>query len=744
MPENSRFFLGYGERLTERVAPPGGGRGPEPAYTFDQAVARLQPMVQSAVNDLQSLPADACPGGEAVGIVTLHPQWMAKSYHPQQLLDEYQLRQVGSRPVTIQPEKWTRKTNPEPIASTEIFVAGRRESFKRWADDLQNSPQVVSGQIRRLEKVQAPIPAERIRGLDITQSLDADSILLEVVLHAREDYAAGRIVADFDAYARSLGAHPDLDRRFHVGGLCFLPVGANPAAIPALARFAFLRVARPMPRLRGVSPIERSTPSPGLQSALPVQDSVDPDLRIAVFDGGFDPASPLNRWVNSRDVPTVGAPDDDYSGHGHDVTSAALFGPLTPGIPAPRPYGVIDHYRVLDKQSGEDPYELYDALRRISNVLASRQYELFNLSIGPAVPIEDDEVHPWTALLDQHLSDGHALATIAAGNNGRKDRASGEARIQVPSDAVNSLAVGATDTTRDGWKRAAYSAFGPGRSPGRIKPEVIQFGGGGREPFYVYDSAGSPGLSTTSGTSFAAPATLRLAAGIRAHFGSRISPLALKALIVHSADPGDGKRDESGWGRVAADIDTVALCGNGMVRVLYQGELNPSQYLRALIPLPAGELLDGMVTIESTFCYATPTDPQDPGSYTRSGLEVTFRPHVGKFANPDATVAKSKPFFRKSDFDDEGTLRNDAQKWETTLHAAHAFRGTSLLQPVFDIHYNARSSGGAAREAEKIRYALVVTVRSPKTPDLYDAVLRTYAGQLEALLPIIDIPVHVQ
>ena len=142
------------------------------------------------------------------------------------------------------------------------------------------------------------------------------------------------------------------------------------------------------------------------------------------------------------------SPGRPSTAHGHDVTSAALFGPLVPGKPAPRPFGVVDHYRVLDKECDSDPYELYDALRRIDEVIKARQYEFFNLSIGPALPIEDDEVHPWTALLDEHLSDGHALVTVAVGNNGQEDRPSGEARIQVPSDAVNCVAVGAADSQR--------------------------------------------------------------------------------------------------------------------------------------------------------------------------------------------------------------------------------------------------------------------------------------------------------
>ena len=152
-----------------------------------------------------------------------------------------------------------------------------------------------------------------------------------------------------------------------------------------------------------------------------------------------------------------------------------------------------------------------------------------------------------------------------------------------------------------------------------------------------------------------------------------------------------------------------------MVRILYQGELSPSQYLRALIPMPPDEYLERTGTINATFCYATPIDPQDPGSYTRSGLEITFRPHVGQIR-----AMRMPQFLSHARSSEEVTsttniyLRNDAQKWETTLHATKTFRGTSLLQPVFDIHYNARSSGGAARDAKKMRYALVVTVRSPQ------------------------------
>lgn len=739
MPDNTRFFLGYGERLTNRIAPPGGGGGTDPAYSFAEAVSRLTPMLQNVTAVLRDLPELAAPGDEAVGVVTLHPQWMAKTSHPQQLLNAYELRQVGSRPVAITTDRWTRQDEPTEVASSELYVAGSRQSFERWAQDLQQAPGRVSEQIRRLENVRAPVVSDRIRGELPAQ----DEVLLEVVLHASEDANDEFILAGFGAYAESLGALPVFDRRLYAGGLCFLPVEATVELIDDLARFAFLRVARPMPRLREVPMLERSVSAPGLApSALPDDDAVDPDLRVAIFDGGLDPANALSRWATSHEGSRVGTADPGLLAHGHDVTSAALFGPLEPGQPAPRPYAVIDHFRVLDKEAGSDPYELYEVLRRVDDVLRTRRYGLFNLSIGPFLPVEDDEVHPWTALLDQHLCDGSALASLAVGNTGLAAGAPSESRIQVPADCVNGLSVGAADSRRSDWKRAGYSSIGPGRSPGVVKPDLVNFGGDGQEQFLVYDAQSAPALARTCGTSFAAPATLRIAAGLRAHFGDRISALALKALLVHAAEQGEHDKHEVGWGRVPNDVADIAVCGDGMVRVIYQGELTPSQYLRAPIPLP-DDPLQGRVGIAATFCYATPTDPQDPGSYTRSGLEVTFRPHAEIFATEQSTVPKTASFFRKSAFETEQALRNDAQKWETTLNASKTFLPKSLHLPAFDIHYNARSSGGAAREADKIRYALVVTVRADRVPDLYDQVVRTFAGQLEVLAPVVDIAVRV-
>lgn len=66
----------------------------------------------------------------------------------------------------------------------------------------------------------------------------------------------------------------------------------------------------------------------------------------------------------------------------------------------------------------------------------------------------------------------------------------------------------------------------------------------------------------------------------------------------------------------------------------------------------------------------------------------------------------------------------------------------SINDPVFDIHYNARKGGSFFKGAKPIPYALVVTVHAKKIADLYDRVSQRYRTQLEALRPIIQLPVR--
>ena len=741
MPQSRRnYLLGYGERLTSPVELPRGGAPKDAPYSLEEARHRVAPMFEGAASALEALPDSACPDGEGVAALALHPEYYAKSFFPATFLRAADLRAVGSRPRKLRPEKRSRGREPEEALTTELFVAGKRSAFRRLAKEIHEWTLKMAGSrnLPAIERVGPLTAQERVRPF----TSGPGKLPLEVVLHASERLHDRFILAGFGAYLEELGIDVDLKRIFFSGRLCFLRLRATEQQAADVARFSFLRVIREMPKLRTTQPVLRGLPSARRAVELPKGDVLDPNLRIAVFDGGLPVTSQLTAWANAFESPGVGESAQELLWHGETVTSALLFGPVT-GDGAERPLCRVDHYRVLDQDAYRDSYELFDVLERIKSVLSQGNYEFFNLSLGPTLAVDDDDVHAWTAVLDEHLADGRTLATIAAGNTGEQpeDPVLQTWRIQVPSDCVNGLTVGASDRLDERWARAPYSSKGPGRSPGLVKPDLVAFGGSSQEPFWVIDPEARGSLMATAGTSYAAPAAMRSALAVRAHLGPVLSPLAIKALLIHSTEAGRHSRAEAGWGRLPVDLEELVICPKGSVRVVYQDEITAARYRRIHLPLPKGELA-GMVHINATFCFATAVDPEHPGNYTKSGLSVLFRPNRLKFRTEDAVHPATAPFFQAGElFAPEWQLRADAHKWETCLHRRVSKRAGSLNRPLFDIHYNARSGSRDDTSAEKIRYALVVTVEAPRVDDLYDRVVRTYRAQLQPLEPIIEVPV---
>jgi hypothetical protein len=575
---------------------------------------------------------------------------------------------------------------------------------------------------------------------------DDSEPLLEVVLHAQPVREDAFILEGFEAYLDTFGIKLNLDkRRFFAEGLCFLPLRVSREVAGEVVKYSFLRLAREMPRLRQFRPVARATPGfAPFACRLPKEGPIDRDLRVAVFDGGIRADAKLDPWVSRKKTKNLGHAVPEFQNHGTAVTSALLFGPLQDGVVPDRPYASVDHYRVLDADTmKDDQEELYTVLERIRDVLESRpKYDFINLSVGPDLQIEDSDVHAWTAVLDQLFADGLTLPAIAVGNSGELDWASGNARIQTPADCVNALSVGGCDRIGAGWKRASYSSIGPGRSPGIMKPDGLAFGGSSREPYWVLNAEKPGAAMPITGTSFAAPTALRTAIGLKAHFGKVLTPLAIKALLLHGCDDGGHDKTEVGWGRIPAEVDNIVLTDQHSAHIVYQGELRPASWVRMQIPIP-GDPIPGMVDITATFCFATLTDPQDPLNYTRSGLEIRFRPHDQRRKKPKQLHADPSYFFQSKDvWVDEVELRADAHKWETTLHKCRSMRGSGLRNPVFDVHYNARVGGRNALSADKIPYALVITIGSTKTRNLYNRILQRYPTILEPLKPVVNIPIR--
>lgn len=742
------YLIGQGETLSQPLSLKSGGDGKKHPYTFDEAFKRLAPEMDQVAYEVSTLPDLACPNDQTVISITLHPTYLAKSYYPTKLLKAVGLRQVGSRETKIMPSAWTQKTAPDkPMVAPELFIAGDKNKIIRLKEEIQESQSShIQDDFRKIEHI-AALDLTRLRPIPG----DEDIVPLEVVLHADVTEDEGeKILLGFKNWCKSLGITTEWAQRQQVGGLSFLGLRVKRSLIPDMTRFSFLRAVRRMPTLtfRDVDLRVASTAS-SFQVILPDEGVADPELKAAIFDGGLDTTHSFPSYVTARDVPGLGNPTAQGLKHGGMVTSAFLYGPLTKGETPSNPYASVDHWRILDDQG--DDFQLMKTLDRIMDVLEQHPYDLVNLSIGPDEALIDDDVHVWTARLDQYAASGRTLIISAAGNNGEMDEATGLCRVQPASDGVNVLAVGAADSIGTNWKRAAYSAKGPGRSPGLVKPDVLAFGGSDQEPFFALD--GSDTAYGVTGTSFSAPAVSRLGLGLKALFGAQLSPVAVKALLVHRANAADLPQTEVGWGRLPSDLGNLSTCKDDEATIVYQGMLEPARYRRFFIPVPM-DGFSGKVTLSATFVTATAIDPEDTINYTRTGVGITFRPksvgHPG-YTTIDGerrqrVVHKSVPFFGNSNvFQTEQQLRDDAHRWEAVRKRTNRnFQAGTLDQPVFDIEHLARAHGQTAARSEAVNYALIVTVQEKGSTDLYNRIIRSYAGRLQAMRPQVEIPVRAR
>lgn len=725
---DQNYLIGRGELLVEPLSPPKRRVDKAHPYSIGEAQARLAPQLR---NVIEHFPTESflAPDGVQVAKFALHPSYLAKSFHPDALVRAAGLEIVGSHATSISVEKHTKTTGTHAEHDTsELYVAGGRAAF----DDLYS---VLSS------AAEAPTPFSDIRQFEAITSFSVDDKIrsigggqedvYELVLHLPSTDLAPDNQAAFVEAAEASGVDLLVDRAFETGSLWFVPARGSGDAVRRLARYTTLRVARLMPRIRLDPLLEGDTSNQ--QLVLPVQRRRRGAVRAAVLDGGIPEDHPIGAYLESYRPANPKAKDvADYTAHGVAVTSALLFGSIrtsSPDLVDAR----VSHIRVLDDTVAEDdPLELYSVLAHVDEVLLSRAYDFINLSLGPDLPIEDDDVHAWTSVIDDRLSDGETFLTVAAGNNGELDRDSGNARVQVPGDAVNALSVGASDSESSVWRRAPYSALGPGRRPGHVKPDLVAFGGSPSEPFIVLDDRGT-GTIGVNGTSFASPLALRNAVTIRSLLGSDLSPLAVRALLLHAAEPLDHPTEEVGWGALPPTTSMIVTSGDGIARIIYQGEVAPGKYIRAKVPIPSGGL-DGMVAIRATFCFSTPVDTAAPDVYTRAGLEPVFRPDIHHY-DDGANTPRSRTFFARPHYDGEDVQRAEFGKWEPVLRASHNMRGNTLRDPAFDIHYNAREVGGKSRTAEPLKYALVITLEARRHPQLHQSILDSYPGILVSLEP---------
>lgn len=194
------YLIGFGERLTESVRGPQGGGPPAYPYTILDAQQRLTPMAESLYSAVNKLPANAKPAGRAIAAITMHPQFVARSYFPNRILQTFNAKVVGSRRVSITPDRWGRK-NPPPDGrgnASRLYVAASTGAMAKWPSYIQTADKGSLEELRRLEDIHAPSITTKLKQGFVNRSEEPD--IYEAVLHAKDDHANRYIIEGFEQW----------------------------------------------------------------------------------------------------------------------------------------------------------------------------------------------------------------------------------------------------------------------------------------------------------------------------------------------------------------------------------------------------------------------------------------------------------------------------------------------------------------------------------------------------------------
>lgn len=299
MTQNTNMLLGYGETLTTPVVLSDGGGEKKKPYTYEENKSVILEKLQNLILSIDKIPLYAKPDGKAVAKFILHPTFLAKSYFPITLLNHFSLESIGSKSIKIKPRKNHKtKGKQENYITICIFVAGKRENFESFINELNNDTFINNNKLKNnfitLEDISILEISDKIKNID-----DNNVKKVEVTLHTPKSSTS--IVKDFEKFAKSEGININNNKCIGVKGLTFMSFEAKKEDITKLAEFSFLRTIRKLPELRFTDPILTSSLEYSELLSLPTEQAINPDLKVAIFDSGVG-IPEYNLWVKEIDL----------------------------------------------------------------------------------------------------------------------------------------------------------------------------------------------------------------------------------------------------------------------------------------------------------------------------------------------------------------------------------------------------------------------------------------------------------
>ncbi len=284
------FMIGKGELLTSPVkVKPRYGTKVSP-YSFKEAVFRLSPQFINCSDTIDELPSEACPGNYAVELVTINPDYLAKSYYPANLFRALEVEPIGSKNSVVIPEKRGSHSAPNQGVALQIYLASPRDVLRDIPNKIEGliEESKEADDLRKIESITVPSP---VLGSILNLENEAQDYF-EIGIHLLPS-SKNRMIQDaFFSYVKLCSVVCFSDLSFNAGNLWFIPVYGTRAQIEQLAKFTFIRVIRKMPTLRSV-PIGFRSEKIQIKAKLTQEPPVASDVKVAILDGGLPEQNPI-------------------------------------------------------------------------------------------------------------------------------------------------------------------------------------------------------------------------------------------------------------------------------------------------------------------------------------------------------------------------------------------------------------------------------------------------------------------
>jgi len=725
----------------------GGGGEKEFSISYTQARDNLKENISRLKNRFRKIPSHKRMESELVYCVRVFPGFLAKSYYPNSLFkDSWRwLEEIGSR-------RWDYKNkNNELIKSKLYFVRSSIDGLNYFNKKLDRSKiELTDAWIKDIRKIQSLSflkKEEMLMGFD--NKWQKGNVEIVVQPFGKKNKDAIKKIKDF--LIKSSLSSDRIRSKVYDSGISFV---SSPLNRDVLNEFDDFNI------VRGVHPVRLNFPETrmvksGFSAPKINKENYNPEVEVGMFDGGTHKNSAISDFISETSLTKIKS-NDSYKDHGTGVAGTILFGDIsnyseTEIINSPEIK--VKSYRVLPNNYGD--IELYDVIDAIENLIDNKnkdKIKIYNLSLGPIGPILDDHITRFTYALDRLAEKYNILFIVAVGNDGGEEEPLN--RIQAPSDMVNGIGVGSyVYDNNDSIVRAPYSCVGRGREGCKVKPDLTAFGGSSKSPFHLFGNESQRYYS--SGTSFSAPLVANFCAKLINQFDEEISPLTLRALLIHFANhPEDIVDIELGYGKLPNDVLDILLCSSSKVSTIYKGTLYPAKYAQIPIFIPElnGYENRDKINIRWTIATLSKTSPLHVEDYTMASIKDTFYPNKYKFTfkssgrskvvdvieeeelakellNKGWKKSKSPKSNSSELYKDEEELREEKFKWDTIVHREKNKWYSSVKEPYIKIHALDRLSN-----SDKIDFSIITTVelKDDYSGNLYNDTVQTF-NRLESM-----------